>query len=275
MGVHPQHRFTRDRRCPICGGYDELDRGTGRRCWGFLSDDGAWAHCTRQEYGGDLPVHVGSETYAHRLTGECRCGRTHDTVPALPAPSGPARWRSRSSSDTPRGTWDCTYLYRGADGQPLHRTVRFRDPKSFRQQRWESGRWHWGLGTVEPVLYRLPELLAAHPDEPIYVVEGEKDADRLAALGLVATTTVCGTARWQPRYSRWIAGRAVIVIADNDEPGMRRGSHVAHALAGIALSVVLYRVDGAPSADISDWLDAGGTIDDLRAVTSRELAVSA
>lgn len=38
-------------------------------------------------------------------------------------------------------------------------------------------------------LYRLPELLAAAPDELVYVCEGEKDVDRLRSLDLVATRT--------------------------------------------------------------------------------------
>ena len=49
---------------------------------------------------------------------------------------------------------------------------------------------------VRRVLYRLPELLA-RPDEPVYVVEGEKDADRLASMGLLATTNSGGAGKWQ------------------------------------------------------------------------------
>ena len=46
----------------------------------------------------------------------------------------------------------------------------------------------WGApGKHEQVPYRLPELLAADPSEPVWVTEGEKDCDALAALGLVAT----------------------------------------------------------------------------------------
>ncbi|MGQ0849829.1 MAG: hypothetical protein ACT4OP_12095 [Actinomycetota bacterium] len=40
------------------------------------------------------------------------------------------------------------------------------------------------------VLYRLPEVLAV--SGTIYVGEGEKDADRLASLGLIATTNPMG-----------------------------------------------------------------------------------
>lgn len=38
-GVERRQRFTKDRPCPICGGYGELPRGQHRRCWGFISDE--------------------------------------------------------------------------------------------------------------------------------------------------------------------------------------------------------------------------------------------
>ena len=42
------------------------------------------------------------------------------------------------------------------------------------------------------VLYRLPELLAADKAATVFVTEGEKDVDRLAARKLVATTNPGG-----------------------------------------------------------------------------------
>lgn len=47
------------------------------------------------------------------------------------------------------------------------------------------------------VPYRLPELVAAPLSSAIYIVEGEKDADRLAALGLVATCNAGGAGKWK------------------------------------------------------------------------------
>src|SRR5690348_14328589 len=43
------------------------------------------------------------------------------------------------------------------------------------------------------LLYRLPALVAADPAAPVFVVEGEKCADALASLGLVATTSGSAT----------------------------------------------------------------------------------
>ena len=77
MAVSGAQRFIKARPCPICGGYDEAPRGQGIRCFGFLSDDNLYAHCTREEHAGTLEQHPDSGTYAHRLAGDCRCGVQH------------------------------------------------------------------------------------------------------------------------------------------------------------------------------------------------------
>src|SRR3712207_3609107 len=76
--VTDRQRFTERNPCPICGGHKDEERGKGRRCWGYLSDDGEWAHCTREEYAGELERHPSSGTYAHYLAGACNCGVDHE-----------------------------------------------------------------------------------------------------------------------------------------------------------------------------------------------------
>ena len=78
--VSPGQRFRRDRPCPICGGYDLA--GKGSRCWGFLSGDGLYVHCTRPEFAGTLPQSRDG-AYLHYL-GPCRCGETHGAGPYQP-----------------------------------------------------------------------------------------------------------------------------------------------------------------------------------------------
>ena len=97
------------------------------------------------------------------------------------------------------------YVYEDAQGRPRHRTVRW-EPKGFSQERYEDGRWIGGKGAlkgVERVLYREAELAGA---DEVIVIEGEKDADRLRALGFVATTNPQGAGKWRPRVRRG-AGR--------------------------------------------------------------------
>src|SRR5215212_1611770 len=111
--------------------------------------------------------------------------------------------------------------YRDEAGVTRYQAVRY-EPKDFRQrQPTAGGGWAWHLDGVRLVLYRLPELLA-RPSAPAFVVEGERKADALAALGLTATCNVggCGMG-WLPSYSATLRGRRVIVLPDCDAAGVR------------------------------------------------------
>ena len=91
--------------------------------------------------------------------------------------------------------------YRAADGTLLYQACRL-DPKDFRQRAPDgNGGWTWKTKGIERVLYRLPELLAADPAAVVFVVEGEKDADNLARIGLVSTTNIGGAGKWRESYS--------------------------------------------------------------------------
>ena len=77
-----------------------------------------------------------------------------------------------------------TYDYCNEAGTLLYQIVRFA-PKTFRPRRPDGPDWIWNLTGVERVLYRLPAL---RDQSTVYIVEGEKDADRLSAFGVIATT---------------------------------------------------------------------------------------
>jgi len=126
--------------------------------------------------------------------------------------------------------------------------------------------WKWSVKDI-PVeqrpLYRLPQLIASNA-EFIFVCEGEKDCDSLAATGLIATTNVGGAGKWRPEYSVHFTGRHVVVLPDNDPPGRDHAATVAASLAGLAASVrILGLPDLRPKGDVSDWLAAGGTRNEL------------
>lgn len=166
-----------------------------------------------------------------------------------------------------------TYDYRNADGSLAFQVVRL-DPKDFRQRRPKpGGGWQWKAGD-RSILYRLPELLAASDTEVVFVAEGEKDADRLSALGLVATTHAGGAGKWSDGNSRWLADRRVALLADNDEAGEKDVAGKLASLRPVASSVAVVPLDGLPEkGDVSDWLDNGGTRERLAA--SAEAALGA
>jgi len=156
-----------------------------------------------------------------------------------------------------------TYDYRDERGQLLFQVVRKED-KSFSQRRPAgTGGWVWKLGDVRRVLYRLPELLAAPAEQPVFVVEGEKDVDNLRAIGIVATCNPHGAGKWavvSDLARRVLRGREVVVIPDNDDPGRAHAAAISGSLQGAARSVRLLELPGLPPAgDVSDWLKAGGS----------------
>jgi hypothetical protein len=157
-----------------------------------------------------------------------------------------------------------TYDYRDERGELLHQTVRFA-PKGFRQRRPDPhGGWIWNLQGTRTVLYRLPELLAADADQQVYLVEGEKDVDRLTAAGLVATTSPMGAGKWRQEYTDFLHDRDVVVLPDNDQAGREHASTIASSLHGTARSVRIVQLPGLPEkGDISDWLDQGHSAQEL------------
>ncbi len=152
-----------------------------------------------------------------------------------------------------------TYDYHDAKGELLFQTVRYL-PKDFRQRRPDGRDWTWNLRGVTPVLYRLPYVLAA---EDVFVTEGEKDADRLAALGLCATTSPMGAGKWKPHYNDWLRGKRIAILPDNDEPGRKHAHSIAAGLLGIAASVKVVDLPVPVKGDVSDWLSNGGSKESL------------
>ena len=160
-----------------------------------------------------------------------------------------------------------TYDYRDEADKLLFQVIRYL-PKSFKQRRpIGSGEWDWHLvdaKTKEPLVrlvpYRLPELLAAPAVWAVAIVEGEKDVDRLAKVGIVATTCAIGAGKWRSEYAEHFRGRKVVILPDNDEVGRKHAQQVAASLHGVAGSVRVVELPGLPEkGDVSDWLDQGGT----------------
>jgi hypothetical protein len=229
MAVNSSQRHTRANPCSVCGGYDQLPRGQGERCSGFRSDDGEWVHCSREEYAGECTFHSGSSPYGHKLHGNCRCGGSHDG-----ASSSPRTNTNGKSSSSHRAIIE-TYDYLDHKSEVAFQTVRYH-PKEFKQRRPDgNGGWIWNLDGVHPILYRLPELLAADSSKPVFIPEGEKHVDRLIKLGLVATTFPMGALKSHlVKDVSALKGRPVVVLPDNDPPSPP--ARPADALKGQTLS---------------------------------------
>lgn len=161
------------------------------------------------------------------------------------------------------------YDYRDERGEMLYQVLRFDDPKDFRPRvPNDRGGFERGLPkTVRRVLYRFPELLASDKQATVFVVEGEKDADRLASLGLIATTNNGGAGKWRDEYNAVLGERRICILPDNDDAGRGHAASVARSVYKSAESVQIIQLPNlAPKGDVSDWLDTGGTIEQLKAM---------
>lgn len=117
----------------------------------------------------------------------------------------------------------------------------------------------------------LPELLA-DPEATVFLVEGEKDADRLASLGLCATTCPGGANKWRPEYADALAGRDVVILPDNDPEGIRHAEAARSGLVGKANRANILMLEELPrKGDVSDWLDVGGTVERLSKLAEEAL----
>lgn len=161
-----------------------------------------------------------------------------------------------------------TYQYEDEDGAVLYEVLRY-TPKTFKQRKNVGGEWVWGLDGVRRVIYRWPEVLeAVKLGKPIFVVEGEKDVNRLRSVGLVATCNSGGAMSWpeDPYLNSTFFGARVFIIPDNDKVidgkipvGEKHAADVKTKLEPHAGEVVTLRLP-PEYKDVSEFLDAGGEI---------------
>ncbi|MEJ7577492.1 MAG: AAA family ATPase [Pyrinomonadaceae bacterium] len=167
------------------------------------------------------------------------------------------------------------YDYVDENGNVLYQVCRTIPKGFFQRQPDGKGGWLNNITGVRRVLYRLPELLAADRSETVYICEGEKDCDALRKLGLVVTTNAGGAEKWRDEYNESLRGRNVVVLPDNDDVGRKHARQVATSLYNIAASIKIVELpDLHEKGDVSDWLEAGGKIEQLQAMVESEEVVS-
>ena len=177
-------------------------------------------------------------------------------------------WRDLSAN--PNGTRPkddpviARYVYVDEQQKPLFRVCRTR-AKDFFQERFEtaSGKYIPGMNETRRVIYHFSAVLSA---ETVFVTEGEKDADKLASIGLTATTNPGGAGKWNPAYSQSLKDKNVVIIPDNDEVGQNHALNIARSALKLAKTVKLATLPGLPpKGDVSDYLTSHSK-DDLLAV---------
>lgn len=136
-----------------------------------------------------------------------------------------------------------TYTY--SDGRKVHRGA----GKTFHQSGNTQGTALYGVEHITP------------DADPVYAVEGEKDALAVLAVGGVAVTAAMGAGKaakfdWTP-----LAGHHVVIVVDRDKSGHKHAREVEEILDGIAAKVELKQAK--IGKDLADHIAAGYGLDEL------------
>jgi DNA primase len=192
------------------------------------------------------------------------CGQ-RDVIEALKTQG---LWQERPRK--PRRQITTTYDYTDEVGRLLYQVVRTQ-PKGFFQRRPDGDGGWINKKSKRQVLYHLREVLDALT---VFIVEGEKDVERLRAYGFVATTSAGGAeAQWLSEFTEALTGREIIVIPDNDKPGRDRAARIARALIGRVTRLVILEIEGAK--DVTEWFDKGHGELELVELVEKGLAATA
>jgi hypothetical protein len=150
------------------------------------------------------------------------------------------------------------YEYQDARGRAIGRVVRT-NPKGFYQEK-SDGKGGWTARGFPATLYNLPAVLK---ETSVLIPEGEKDCETGKGLGLAATCNPGGAGKWKPKFAEYLRGNHVVIVADADAPGLDHARGIARSLVGVAASVRLIEALPGGLKDLSDWVAAGGTREQL------------
>jgi predicted P-loop ATPase len=183
--------------------------------------------------------------------------------------------KKRSKPSTPPKE-DARYTYTDEESRPVMQVRRLEWPaingskpdKTFVQYRPDgAGGWLKGVKGhgIRLVPYRLSELIKAIAAERVvFIVEGEKHVDRLMTLDIPATTNPMGAGKWWPELTPHFRGADIVILPDNDADGRGHAIKVVGRIKEVAKRLRVLELPGLPDkGDVIDWLEAGGTRDQL------------
>lgn len=138
--------------------------------------------------------------------------------------------------------------------------------KSYRPIAKVNDGWVIGKARGKQPIYNLNAITHSF-DQPIFVVEGEKAADALIAIGILATTSPFGANNASKADWSALKDRRVIIWPDNDDPGME----FATTIKGILPQAEIFTPPLPNKGDDAyDWV--GGRKDTKELITElREL----
>jgi len=160
-----------------------------------------------------------------------------------------------------------SWCYRNEAGLPVYIVVRYDKPggsdKTYRPYHWDGG-WIAGDPKGKLPVYHLDQL-AARPEAPVLVCEGEKAADAAQRLlpGYVCITSPHGANSASKADWSEMAGREVVDCPDHDEAGRSYAQDVAKLAYGAGaakFSIVEIPAQFPPKWDLADPLPKGANL---------------
>ncbi len=158
-----------------------------------------------------------------------------------------------------------SFTYHDSDGKYLYDSVRIDVPGEKKQFCIMVGNKK-GFNGISPVPYNLHLLQKAIANsEFIFIPEGEKHCDFLYnQWKITATCNPLGAGKWKPEYNEYLTWANVVILPDNDKPGIEHATAVAENLKNCTKSVrILHLPDLPEKGDIEEWVAAGGTKEKL------------
>ena len=172
----------------------------------------------------------------------------------------------------PKVEFQQEWIYTDEDRQPVFVKQRLKvgdTGKTYRLYKVdEHGRKQSTLSDARIVPYNLPALLDAKTaGRNIFLVEGEKAADAIKSIGMIATTAHTGAGSWPQAITEYFAGAQVIILPDNDVAGWGYAHKAATAILPIAKSVKVVDLGlQGQGDDAYEFIEEGGSRDKLVAL---------
>ena len=168
-----------------------------------------------------------------------------------------------------------THVYQNMNHDNIATKTIYRKPdgsKTAIWHRYEGNTLVKGLNGLKMPLYHIYNL--TDNTKPVFIVEGEKDVETMEKLGYIATTSPNGAgSHWRKDYIEYFRGFDVIILADNDDVGLKYATEIAENVIQIARSVKLVPsqalyVPLKPKGDISDIVECIGSAKAIQLIES-------
>ena len=177
---------------------------------------------------------------------------------------------------------EAVYPYVSINGGYAFHKIRL-EGKKILYGRLENERFSYGLQRSKPrksyrAIYGDLNAIqkAIQCGKPVLIPEGEKDVDTLKKHGFVAFT-YGGVNDWQSDFAELVNGAMVIILADNDKPGIDIANRIYEDVVPVAKSAkIIVPMPDISKADITDYFESGKTNADFEklinnAVTSNRI----